>query len=82
MAALQASACRRHAASETHRAPSLSDRYYVTVIVRLLLERDGRLVAGEVARARATESQRFADWQDLSSAVRQVALGRKPDGAP
>jgi hypothetical protein len=45
---------------------------YVTVIVRLLVDRAGHLDHGEVVDAQGTVRGRFKDWSGLVSAVRRL----------
>ncbi len=52
----------------------LSDDQYVTLILRLLVDPEGRLVHGEVLDAAGRPCRRFRVWSGLARAVRG-ALG-------
>jgi hypothetical protein len=45
---------------------------YVTLVVRLLVDRSGRLDHGEVVDTQGTVRGRFKDWSGLLSAVRRL----------
>jgi hypothetical protein len=62
----------------------LGRRRLVTVVLRLVLNRQGLLVHGEVVDAANRRQQRFAGWEGLVPAVR-AWLEREPadgGGAP
>ena len=48
----------------------LSDNQYVTLILRLLVDPEGRLVHGEVLDAVGRPCRRFRGWGGLARAVR------------
>ena len=48
----------------------LADKRYVTVVLRLLMDRRGRLVRGEVVDAQGEPGGRFVGWRGLIRAVR------------
>jgi hypothetical protein len=50
---------------EQGRVATLEDRQYVTVVLRFVLERDGRIVHGEIVDAEGTVLSRFVDWPGL-----------------
>jgi hypothetical protein len=51
---------------------ALADRRSVTVIVRLVLDRQGRLVHGEVIDTKARMRGRFTAWDALVPLLRAV----------
>jgi len=55
----------------------LQDKRYVTAILRLLIDKHGGLVHGEVADVDGTVGRRFADWPALTPAVQEwlVSIG-------
>ena len=48
----------------------LAEKRYVTVILRLLLDRQGRLVQGEVVNTASQVQGRFAGWRGMSRTLR------------
>lgn len=56
----------------------LRDKRYVTAILRLLLDKHGELVHGEVADMDCKSVERFVDWRDLAPAVRAWLESRAP----
>jgi hypothetical protein len=52
----------------------------VTVILRLLLGRHGRLEHGEVVDVDGVPRARFKDWRGLTSALRDWLASREPSG--
>jgi hypothetical protein len=48
----------------------LDEKRYVTAILRLLMNRQGELLHGEVADVEGRPCKRFVDWQGLMPAVR------------
>jgi hypothetical protein len=54
-------------------AETLAERRYVTVVVRLVLDRR-KLVYGEVVDVSARPCGRFDAWRDLARAVRACAF--------
>lgn len=44
----------------------LRDKRYVTVILRLLLDKQGKLVHGEMAGMNGETGPRFGSWESLS----------------
>lgn len=55
--------------SQPTNTPILEDRNYVTLIVRLALDRSGRLIQGELVDTTETVRKRFADASGLNQAV-------------
>ena len=55
----------------------LAEKRYVTVILRLLIDRRGRLIHGEVADLEGKTQSRFSQWRELSWAVR-TGLAQSP----
>ena len=49
--------------------PRLSNRRYATIILRLQLDQDGRLIRGELVDADGTRQQHFIGWHGLSQSV-------------
>ena len=54
-----------HLADDT----TLADRYYVTLILRLTLDRSGRLIQGELVDTTDTLQKRFLGASGLNQAV-------------
>jgi hypothetical protein len=50
-------------------ADQLDDRRHVTLILRLVVERDGALVYGEVLTVDAESKGRFATWQSMPRVI-------------
>lgn len=55
----------------------LQDKRYITLILRLLIDKHGGLVHGEVADMDGTAGPRFAGWRALTPAVQEwlVSIG-------
>jgi hypothetical protein len=51
------------------------------VILRLVLDPDGRLVYGEIADIEGIPRKRFMRWQELARAVRDWLEGDGQEGA-
>lgn len=51
-------------------ADKLADRRHVTVVLRLLLDRHGRLIYGEVVDPAAHPQRRFVGWRGVTRAIR------------
>jgi hypothetical protein len=49
--------------------PILENRHYVTLILRLALDRSGRLIQGELVDTTDTVQKRFTDASGLNQAV-------------
>jgi hypothetical protein len=65
----------------------LSDRYHVTLILRLVLDRLHQLVYGEMLDADGEASQRFASWEELPAVIQSSlaaieAPPMEPDAEP
>ncbi len=58
----------------------LADRSYVTVILRLLLGRQGGLEQGEVVDIDGNSHGRFKDWNGLTRALRAWLSTREHTG--
>jgi hypothetical protein len=58
----------------------LGHRRLVTVVLRLVLDRQGLLVHGEVVDAANRRQQRFAGWEGLMPAVRVWVEREAADG--
>jgi hypothetical protein len=52
----------------------LADKHYVTVIVRLRIDRRERLVHGEVVDTEGNSQGRFAGWRELTHTVRKYLM--------
>jgi hypothetical protein len=63
----------------------LADRRYVSVVLRLVLDRHGQMIHGEVVGDATTLPARFSGWRGLTRAV-QAWLARNeqhdPDAPP
>ena len=57
----------------------LEEKQYATAILRLLLDKRGELVHGEVVDVEGGSSQRFVAWQALIPAVQAwlISTGRR-----
>lgn len=55
----------------------LSEKYYVSVTLRLLLDRRGRLIQGEVVDLQGQTQRRFVGWRGLVRVLRAWLLDRK-----
>jgi hypothetical protein len=49
---------------------SLEEKRYVTAVLRLLLDKGGEIVHGEVVDVEGKPSKRFVDWAGLAPAVK------------
>jgi hypothetical protein len=65
-------------APEARMGDELAARRHVTVIVRLVMDRRGRLVYGELVNAESGTQGRFATWRALPAAVRASAGAALP----
>jgi hypothetical protein len=54
----------------------LGDKRNVTVVLRLVLDREGELMEGEVVDAKGRPGDRFNDWEEITPAVRRLARER------
>jgi hypothetical protein len=59
----------------------LAEKRYVTVILRLLLDRRGRLINGELVDVESTLEDRFIGWRGLTRAVRGWLTRQERDSA-
>jgi hypothetical protein len=57
----------------------LGDKRNVTVVLRLVLDREGELTEGEVVDVDGRPGDRFDHWEEMTPAVRRLARAR---GAP
>ena len=55
----------------------LSEKQYVSVTLRLLLDRRGRLIQGEVVDLQGQAQQRFVGWRGLVRVLRAWLLDRQ-----
>jgi hypothetical protein len=60
----------RDAVSRPPLATPLADRRYATVILRLQLDQEGRLIQGELVDVASGYPQRFVGWRGLTRSVR------------
>jgi len=60
----------------------LADSQYVTLVLRLLLDRRGRLLRGELANIDGTTLGRFADRQGLKEVLWPFLFGGGPTDEP
>jgi hypothetical protein len=58
----------------------LADRRVVALVLRVVIDGQGRVLHGEVVEATANRTQRFAGWAGLIAAVRE-ALSRSASAA-
>jgi hypothetical protein len=58
-------------------AAPLGDRRLVTVVLRLVVDRQERLVNGEVLDAVGISRGRFVRWDQLVGVVRSCAIARR-----
>lgn len=56
--------------TETPTVETLADRRQVTVLLRLVLDRQGELVYGQVVDVRGVTQGRFIEWRLLTRLVR------------
>ena len=57
----------------------LADRRYVSVVLRLVLDRHGQMIHGEVVGDATTRPTRFSGWRGLTRAL-QAWLTRNEQG--
>ncbi|HEY0736831.1 MAG TPA: hypothetical protein VGD69_18070 [Herpetosiphonaceae bacterium] len=55
----------------------LSEKQYVSVTLRLLLDRRGRLIQGEVVDLQSKAQRRFVGWRGLVRVLRAWLLDRE-----
>ena len=63
----------------------LADRRYVSVVLRLVLDRHGQMIHGEVVGDATTRPARFSGWRGLTRAVQVWLAGQEqhdPDTPP
>ena len=53
----------------------LAERRYVSVVIRLVLDRRGSLVYGEAMEVETEVSRRFTAWRQLTASVRACLAG-------
>jgi hypothetical protein len=58
----------------------LTDRRYATVVLRLQLDQQGRLIQGELVDAVGGHKQRFAGWRGMTRSLRDWLKGMKRAG--
>jgi len=58
----------------TSQVDILADKRYVTVILRLRIDRRERLVHGEVVDTEGKSQGRFAGWRELTRMVREYLM--------
>jgi len=58
-----------------HPPDGLQEKRYVTAILRLLLDKRGKLVHGEVADLDGTPGKRFDAWTGLVPAICEWLIG-------
>ncbi len=56
---------------------NLSEKHYVTVVVRLLLDRRDRLVHGEIVDMDGKAQGQFVKWRGLIRTVRDYLTSRQ-----
>ncbi len=62
----------RGAALSTHsHSNHLSDKHQVTVVIRLVLDRHGKLMHGELVDVKTKSQGRFANWTGLVRTLRE-----------
>jgi len=59
---------------------NLSDRRYVTVVLRLLLDKRGRLIHGELVDTAGALQERFVGWRGLLRAVKTWLMQQEQKG--
>jgi hypothetical protein len=62
----------RNYLSTQPQSDQLSNKAYITVILRVLIDKQGRLVHGEVIDQQGHLRSRFSSWQWLGTAVRSA----------
>ena len=60
--------------SEPFDGDRLTDRHYLTLIVRIMLGSDGRIVHGDLIDARSGAVHRFLGWRGLVGVLRQCVV--------
>jgi hypothetical protein len=65
-----------HSPAENH----LTDRRYVSVLLRLVLDQHGQMIHGEVVGDTSAHPTRFRGWRGLTRAL-QAWLTRRQDDA-
>jgi hypothetical protein len=60
----------------------LADRRYATVVLRLQLDRRGRLIQGEMVDTAGEHRQRFVGWRGLTRSVRDWLQRQEQVGSP
>lgn len=55
----------------------LSEKHYVSVTLRLLLDRRGRLIQGEVVDLQGQAQRRFVGWRGLVRVLRAWLIDRQ-----
>ena len=61
-------------------ATPLTDRRYVTVVLRLQLDPGGQLIQGELVDVASGHQQRFVGWRGLTRSVRDWLEREKQPG--
>jgi hypothetical protein len=59
----------------------LADRRYVSVVLRLVLDRHGQMIHGEVVGDANTRPARFSGWRGLTRALQAWLTHHEQDGA-
>ena len=62
------------------RLERLADERVLTVMLRLVIARDGRLVHGEIVDLEGVVRQRFAHWTELLTALERLIATTDTDG--
>jgi hypothetical protein len=63
----------------THNGEKLSEERYLTLMLRLLADRSGTRVQGEVLDVTTKSKRKFLGWQALVRAVRELAEEQPTD---
>ncbi|MFI5895018.1 hypothetical protein ACIA5D_33460 [Actinoplanes sp. NPDC051513] len=66
------------AVNDHRREDSLADRQVVALVLRIVLDRRGVVLQGEVVDAATRDGQRFAGWEELVATIRRC-LGQAAD---
>lgn len=61
---------------------ALAGTRHIAVILRLVVDPDGRLTYGEIVDIEGIPRKRFMRWQDLTRAVREWLDGEGQEGGP
>lgn len=64
------------------RASQLADRRYVTLVLRLQLDAQGRLIQGELLDTASADQQRFVGWRGLTGSLQNWLQRQEQAGAP